>query len=190
MNARDAFRASWNRGVLKEGLSESTSDTYWCWVKRMFNVIGRKRSQEWSGRDWERFEWWMAEARPAYSYASRHQARCALDFVFRDVLHREVGKLNLPKLRKPEPALVVAPTRDELGRIFTNLRGQVRLACRLMHGSGLRREVGTATEVRHYKGNEATARRRVRVVPGYVRVLAVVPLDEPTWLNAYGEGRM
>lgn len=49
---------------------------------------------------------------------------------------------------------------------------------------------GTAKEVRHYKGSEATARRRVVAVPNYVRVLAVVPLSETQWLNAYGEGRL
>lgn len=45
----------------------------------------------------------------------------------------------------------------------------------------------TTTEVRHYKGNETTARRRAR---SFGRVLAVVPLSEETWLSAYGEGRM
>jgi hypothetical protein len=48
----------------------------------------------------------------------------------------------------------------------------------------------TATEVRHYKGNETTARRRARLFPNFVRVLAVDPLSKATWLSAYGEGRM
>ena len=175
MNARDAFRASWNRGVLKEGLSESTSDTYFCWVKKMFNVCGKKPSEEWTGRDWERFEWWMGEVKPAYSYASRHQARCALDFVFRDVLRREVGKLNLPKLRKPEPALVVVPTREELARIFTNLKGQVRLACRLMHGSGRRRE--EAARIRVQDVDLEHARLRVWDGKGEKNRETVLPLN-------------
>jgi len=46
------------------------------------------------------------------------------------------------------------------------------------------------TEVRHYKGSEATARRRARSVPRFSRVLAIAPLNETAWLNAYGEGRM
>jgi hypothetical protein len=45
----------------------------------------------------------------------------------------------------------------------------------------------TATEVRHYKGNEATARRRAR---SFGRVLAVVPLSREAWLQSCGEGRM
>lgn len=48
----------------------------------------------------------------------------------------------------------------------------------------------TSTSARHYKGSEATARRRARMVPGFVRVLAAVALSKDTWLSAYGEGRM
>jgi hypothetical protein len=43
------------------------------------------------------------------------------------------------------------------------------------------------TEVRHYKGNETTARRRAR---SFGKVLAVVPLTKDSWLNSYGEGPM
>ena len=50
--------------------------------------------------------------------------------------------------------------------------------------------ITTATDARHYKGNETTARRRARAVPGFVRVLAVVPLSRESWISAYGEGRM
>ncbi len=51
---------------------------------------------------------------------------------------------------------------------------------------------GMRTEMmeRHFKGSEATARRRARAVKGFARVLAVVPLSEAVWLSAYGEGRM
>jgi hypothetical protein len=48
----------------------------------------------------------------------------------------------------------------------------------------------TSTDARHYKGTEATARRRARMLPGFVRVLATVPLSRATWLAVYGEGRM
>ena len=43
------------------------------------------------------------------------------------------------------------------------------------------------TQVRHYKVNETTARRRARPLG---KVLAVVPLTQTQWLAAYGEGRM
>lgn len=49
---------------------------------------------------------------------------------------------------------------------------------------------GPTTEVRRYKGNEATARRRARAVPLFKAVLAVVPLARETWLKCYGEGKL
>ena len=50
--------------------------------------------------------------------------------------------------------------------------------------------ITTTTDARHYKGSEATAKRRARCIPGFVRVLATVPVGEREWLAAYGEGRM
>jgi len=38
--------------------------------------------------------------------------------------------------------------------------------------------------VRHYKGNETTARRRART---FGRVVAVVPLSKEQWIAAYGD---
>lgn len=48
----------------------------------------------------------------------------------------------------------------------------------------------TETQERHYKGNETTARRRAKSIPMFLRVLAVIPLSQESWINAYGEGRM
>jgi len=138
MNAKEAFRAVWNRAALKMAHSKETQEAYWFWTKRLFVVCGRRSSESWSGRDWERLEWWLGEQRPPYSLSSRHQARNAMNFLFREVLRMDVGKLDLPLLAKCQPALVVVPTREELGRIFTNLKGMERLACRIMHGSGAR----------------------------------------------------
>lgn len=122
MNARDAFRAAWNRAALKEAHSRETQDSYWGWTKRLFVFTGRRGSHTWTGRDWEAFEWHLL------SHSSRHVARNAMNFVFNKVLRLNLGRLDLPYVPKPQPALVVVPTREELGRIFTNLRGQVRLA--------------------------------------------------------------
>jgi hypothetical protein len=46
------------------------------------------------------------------------------------------------------------------------------------------------TVAKHYKGSEAKVRQRAKTVSGFSRVLALVPLSEAQWINAYGEGRM
>jgi integrase len=137
MAAERSFKALWMRVAADRALLPNSVDSYWSWTK-LFAKVTEKRAGLWAGADWERFERWLIGE--GYSYAARRQARCALNFIFRYVLQMEVGKLDLPIIPKPSAALVVVPTRDELGRIFTNLRGQERLACRLLHGSGTRVE--------------------------------------------------
>jgi len=73
-----------------------------------------------------------------YALKSRHQALCALVYVFKRVLRIEIGILDLPKVQRPKPTLKILPTREELARIFAGLHGQARLMAALMYGSGLR----------------------------------------------------
>lgn len=73
-----------------------------------------------------------------YSAVSRKQALNAVVFVFKNVLQRDLGQLDLPPMPKVRHTLRIIPSRDELGRIFSGLHGQVKLMCGLMYGSGLR----------------------------------------------------
>jgi integrase len=137
MSTTETFSARWNRIAKEDAKADNSVDSYWSHVKSFYRFLGRGAAT-WKGRDWEAFERWMLTER--YSYSSRRQARCALAFTFKKVLGIECGKLNLPVIPKPERRLVVVPTREELGRLFAGLTGQVRLAARLMHGSGTRIE--------------------------------------------------
>ena len=137
MSAAETFQQRWHRIAAEDAKADNSVDSYWSHVKSFYRFVGRGAAT-WTGRDWEAFERWMLAER--YSYSSRRQARCALAFTFKKVLGIECGKLNLPVIPKPERRLVVVPTRDELGRLFAGLSGQVRLAARLMHGSGTRIE--------------------------------------------------
>lgn len=164
MNAKDEFRAKWDRAALKLALSKETKDAYWHFTRRLHLVCAKRGSHTWTGSDWEHLEFWMAEQKPLYSYSSRKLARSAMNFIFKHVLGLEVGKLNLPYLPKPEPSLVVVPTREELSRIFTNLHGQIRLACLIMHGSGAR--VKECCRIRVQDLDLDTERPRVRLWDG------------------------
>jgi integrase len=137
MSEARSFKAVWMAAAADRALLPNSIDSYWSWTK-LFHKVTAKSAGQWTGADWEKFERWMIAE--GYSYSARRQARCALNFIFLHALKITVGKLNLPVIPKPDAALVVVPTREELGRIFTNLRGQERLACRIMHGSGTRIE--------------------------------------------------
>lgn len=138
MNAREAFRARWDKAADDQALSERTREAYWWWLRRFVVASGKRDSDAWVGQDWVAFEHWLIAEK--YSYSSRRQARSAVDFVFSDVLKRDLGKLPLPLLPKPERTLVVVPTREELGRLFRAMHGQFRTMAALMYGSGPRVE--------------------------------------------------
>lgn len=155
----ETFSQRWRRVARDRAMLPNTIDSYWSWTRVFYRITGRGAGT-WTGRDWERFERWMIGER--YSYSARRQARCALNFIFAHVLGVEVGKLDLPIIPKPERALVVVPTREELGRLFAGLHGQVRLACRIMHGGGTRIEETCRIRVQDVD----LARLRVRVWDG------------------------
>ncbi len=158
------------------GVLDSTFDSYWFWVKMMFGVVG-KRASLWVGADWERFEWWLLDQRPPYGLSARRQARSAVNFVFVHVLKQKVGKLRLPVLPKPERALVVVPTRDEMEWIFAKLHGQVLLAAQLMHGSGVRVQEACKIRVQDVDLNARAPRLRVWDGKGEKNRWTVLPVS-------------
>lgn len=168
----DTFGQAWRRVAADRALLPNSRDSYWSWTMLFFKIIGRGAAT-WTGRDWERFERWLIAER--YSYSARRQARSALNFIFRHVLKIEVGKLDLPLIPKPEPALVVVPSREELARLFAGLRGQVRLACRLMHGSGTRIE--ETCRIRVQDVDLERARLRVWDGKGEKNRITVLPVN-------------
>lgn len=67
-------------------------------------------------------------------------------FIFKRVLQSDMGKLDLPPMPKVRQTLRIIPSREELGRIFAGLKGQVKLMAGIMYGAGLR--VGECCKLR------------------------------------------
>jgi len=119
-------------------LQKRTVSTYEFWIRKFFKDMGKPPASEWTG---EMVSRWMHRLdRENYSSVSRKQALCALVFVFRHVLMVDVGNLGLPKPPRENFHLRTIPSREELGRIFSGLKGQPRLMAALMYGAGLRVE--------------------------------------------------
>lgn len=77
---------------------------------------------------------------------SQNSVLCALVFVFKHLLVRDLGTLNLPAMPKEKRTIKIIPSRSELNQIFDLLRGMVRIMGLLMYGSGVR--VGECCRVR------------------------------------------
>lgn len=122
--------------VMRErNLLPNTRSTYQFWVKSLYKFNGKPAST-WTGEDVR--QWMLRLHHDLYSPVSRKQALNAVVFVFRHVLQRDLGQLDLPPMPRVRQTLRVIPSREELGRIFAGLHGQAKLMAALMYGSGPR----------------------------------------------------
>lgn len=121
--------------AVEKSLGKSTIQCYSFWTRKFYAHTKIPGSQ-WSG-DLVRV-WMLHLADQNYSPVSRKQALNAIVFVFKNVLKRDLGLLDLPPMPKVRHTLRIIPSRYELGRIFAGLHGQVKLMAGLMYGSGLR----------------------------------------------------
>jgi len=119
----------------ERSLGKSTVACYSFWTRKLYDYCKLPGSQ-WTGELVR--EWMLHLADQNYSAVSRKQALNGVVFVFKYVLKRDLGQLDLPPMPKVRHTLRIIPSRDELGRIFSGLHGQVKLMCGLMYGSGLR----------------------------------------------------
>lgn len=119
----------------EQSLVKSTKQCYSFWARKFYGFI-QKPASTWTGPDVR--AWLLHLADENYSPVSRKQALNAAAFVFKHVLKADMGQLDLPPMPRVRQTLRTIPSRDELGRIFAGLRGQVKLMAGLMYGSGLR----------------------------------------------------
>lgn len=122
--------------VGRRELSKTSRKVYLFWLRRFWEFVGRKPAAQWNGPDVEKFMGRLQEE--GYAAKSRRQALCALVYIFKHVLEREMGELTLPTLPRERKTVKIIPTRQELARIFSALSGPVRLMAGLMYGAGLR----------------------------------------------------
>lgn len=125
---------------LKDAMAEqscqpNTVDTYSFWARKFYHH-SKLPASRWTGPAVR--EWLLDLHAAHYSPVSRKQALCALAFVFKHVLKADMGNLDLPPMPRQRQTLRTIPTREELGRIFAGMRGQVKLMAGLMYGSGVR----------------------------------------------------
>ena len=70
--------------------------------------------------------------------STQNQAFNALLFLFRNILHKDLGDLSKTVRAKRKLNLPVVLTREEVQTVFSNLSGQYLLMAKLIYGCGLR----------------------------------------------------
>ena len=125
------------RAIRARQYSHRTEEAYTGWIKR-FIIFHDKRHPLAMGPDEIRaFLSYLATERRV-SDSTQTQALCALLFLYREVLRKDLGRVEEIPRAKKSVRLPTVLSRKEVGRILDCLSGKHRLIASLLYGSGLR----------------------------------------------------
>jgi site-specific recombinase XerD len=118
--------------------SPRTEKAYVYWVRRFALHYGPARHPADMGADEVRCFLSHLAVNEHVSAATQNQALCALVFLYRRVLCRDLDKLDSIERAKTARRLPVVLTRSEVRVLLKHMDGVPRLVCWLLYGAGLR----------------------------------------------------
>lgn len=117
--------------------SRRTESAYVDWIRRFILFHRKRHPSEMGATEISAFLTWLATSRRV-SASTQNQALSAVLFLYRDVLHIEIGPVeHVPRARMPVRVPVVL-SRDEVARIMKHLDGVTWIIVALLYGAGLR----------------------------------------------------
>ncbi len=127
--------------------SHRTEEAYIGWIKRYVRFHGLRHPGELGAREVGAFLSALVVRRNV-SAATQMQALNALVFLYREVLGKELGRLeDLVPSRKPK-RLPVVLTRAEVQAVLGQMGGTSRLVAALLYGAGLRLQEALSLRVK------------------------------------------
>ena len=114
-----------------------TGQAYIDWIKRYIFFHGKRHPVEMGEKEVADFLSYLAVKRNVAA-STQNQALCAVVFLYRHVLQKDLGNFeNLIRAKKPVKLPVVF-TREEVKKILVQLEGRNWLMGQLLYGAGLR----------------------------------------------------
>jgi len=117
--------------------SHKTEKTYRNWIKQFVLFHNKRHPMEMGEKEVNLFLSHLATAKHV-SASTQNQALSAILFLYKNVLHKELGDFGDVIRAKRSRKIPVVFSRDEVKRILTNLTGEKQLMGSLLYGSGLR----------------------------------------------------
>ena len=117
--------------------SRRTEEAYCHWIKRFIFFHHVRHPAEMAESEINAFLTHLA-VKEKVSASTQHQALCALLFLYRHVLGREIGSLGGVIRARRRRRIPIVLTRDEVKAVLGRLYGDKRLMAGLMYGAGLR----------------------------------------------------
>lgn len=114
-----------------------TEQAYTDWIKRYILHFGKRHSREMGAPEVEQFLTHLA-VNGRVSASTQNQARCALLFLYKEVLAVELPWLDNVEQVKAPKRLPVVLNREEIQAILSRLNGTNWLIASLLYGTGMR----------------------------------------------------
>lgn len=180
------------KAVQTHHYSGRTEQTYVNWIKRLILFHGKRHPSEMGEKEINEFLSHLA-VNEHVSASTQNQALCAIVFLYRHILNKEIGLLNgLIRAKKPK-RLPVVLTKQEVKAVLKFLEGDKWLMVMLLYGAGLRlmeclrlrvKDVDFSTNqilVREGKGNKD----RLTMLPSAVKKLLIEHLKRVRELHQH-----
>ena len=116
--------------------SYRTEQAYVNWIKRYIFFHGVRHPAEMGAPEVEAFLTHLA-VKENVAASTQNQALSALLFLYREVLHQDLGPVDALRAKRPK-RLPTVLTKDETLRLIGCLSGTHQLMAKLIYGSGLR----------------------------------------------------
>ncbi len=118
-------------------MSLRTEKAYLHWIRRYILFHGKRHPREMGEGEINAFLTHLA-VEGQVSASTQTQALCALLFLYRTVLEREVGELEGLVRAKRRRKLPVVLTAEEVKSVLSRLEGEDRIFLSLLYGTGMR----------------------------------------------------
>jgi site-specific recombinase XerD len=116
--------------------SYRTEQAYVGWIKRYIYFHDMRHPSEMGAAGVEAFLTHLA-VKEHVAASTQNQALSALLFLYREVLHQELGPVDALRAKRPK-RLPIVLTKDETLRLIGCLSGTHQLMAKLIYGSGIR----------------------------------------------------
>ncbi len=123
--------------IRRYGYSIRTEKAYADWNKRFILFHNKKHPNDMGAPEVERFLSYLA-VNGNVSASTQNQAKCAILFLYKEVLNTELDWLKNIKGAKQSERLPVVLTKKEVQSIISFLEGVYWIAVNILYGAGLR----------------------------------------------------
>ena len=114
--------------------SLQTEKTYLYWIKSFILFNEKQHPEKMGNHEIERFLNYIATSR-GVSASTQNQALCAIIFLYRHVIKRDITDLSYTFAKRPR-RLPTVLSPEEVNRILSNCNGKYWLIIALLYGAG------------------------------------------------------